>query len=70
MTVDVPVVRPARITESTHISEAMVRISIARDGFHELIAEEDDDSSALPIVPSPRQTKPALVLHIYSADSP
>jgi hypothetical protein len=25
----------------------MVRISIARDGFHELIAEEDDDPAPL-----------------------
>jgi hypothetical protein len=48
----------------------MIWIAVTRDGFHELIAEEDDDSSVLPIVPSPRQTKPALVLHIYSADSP
>jgi len=45
MPVDVPVVRPAKTTKSTHISEAMGWISVARDGLHELIAEEDDDSN-------------------------
>jgi hypothetical protein len=28
----------------------MVRISVTRDGLHELIAEEDDGSIPLPIV--------------------
>lgn len=31
----------------THIAESMIGVSVARDGFHELIAEQDDDTVTL-----------------------
>ncbi len=38
---------PDRYQLLSHVPQHMIGIPISRDGFHELIAEEDDDSIPL-----------------------